>query len=122
MEKSARRAIRAPRGVVTDKLKAYIEGVDMTFGGLTRHVRTGPFVEGEISTRPIERLHGTIKDRTKILRALANIETSRLFISGWALHYNFFRPHSGLNGLTPAQAAGAKTPIRNWADVVKMTG
>ena len=35
------------------------------------------------------------------------------------MHYNFFRPHTSLNDMTPAMAAGIRFPFRNWKDVVE---
>ncbi len=117
MTKAARRTGTAPHTIITDKLAAYGEAIDRVFGALTLHRTSGPF-EIRNSTRAIERLHGTFKDRTKVMRSLATRESARLVISGWAVHYNWFRPHSGIGNRTPARAAGAKTRIRSWADVV----
>jgi transposase InsO family protein len=52
----------------------------------------------------MERYHGTLKERTKVMRALKNTDTSVL--DGQRIYYNHIRPHQGLNGKTPAQAAG----------------
>lgn len=54
-----------------------------------------------------------------MLRALANRDSAKIVLDGWLVHYNFFRPHSGLKGKTPAEAARAKgVPFASWADVV----
>jgi len=120
MERAERRAQAAPRTIVTDKLRSYLDAVELTWGADAKHVKTSPFVRGksEDSTRAIERFHGTLKDRTKVMRALWNKRTARLALDGWLVHYNFFRPHSGLGGKTPAEAAGAEVPYRSWKDVV----
>ena len=118
MEKAEEKAGKAPKIVLTDKLKAYLGAVEETWGADTKHKQSSPFDIGE-STRSIERLHGTIKDRTKIMRGLLNRETAKLIMDGWAVHYNFFRPHGGLGGKTPAETAKASGPYRSWADVVK---
>jgi len=72
----------------------------------------------ENNTNLIERFHGTLKQRTKIMRGLKDIKTAKLFTEGWLLHYNYLRPHESLRGSTPAQVAGVKYPYRNWQDVV----
>ena len=71
------------------------------------------------STRSIERLHGTLKDRTKIMRGLTNRQTAKLVMDGWSIHYNHFRPHMGLKGKTPAQVAGIESPHKNWGDIIR---
>lgn len=121
MERASRRAGKVPKEVITDKLRSYIDGVERAFGADTRHVQSGPFVKDRHgdSTRAIERFHGSLKDRTKVMRALANRESAKLVMDGWLVHYNFFRPHGGLRGRTPAEAAKVKGPFGSWADVVR---
>jgi hypothetical protein len=64
-------------------------------------------------------MHGTIKSRTKVMRGLHTVESARLFLDGWLVHYNFFRPHMSLRDRTPAQVAGIRFPLRNWKDVTE---
>lgn len=119
MEKAARRAGRIPRIVYTDKLRAYLDGIELTFGADTEHRQGSPFDIGN-SNNLIERFHGTIKERTKVMRAFNDKESLKRFMEGWLVHYNFFRPHSSLkNDMTPAQAADIQFPFRNWKDVVE---
>ncbi len=37
----------------------------------------------------------------------------------WLVHYDFFRPHMGIDDNTPAEEAGIKFPFNNWKDVVE---
>ena len=46
-------------------------------------------------------------------------ESGQNYLEGWALDYNLFRPHMGLKGRTPAQAAGMAVPFKNWKDVAE---
>ena len=119
MRRALDKAGRPPRVVVTDKLRSYLDGIERVFGSDTRHVQSGPF-KLERSTRSIERFHGTLKDRTKVMRGMANRETAKLVMEGWLVHYNYLRPHQGLGGRTPAQAARVSVPFKTWADVVRM--
>jgi len=109
---------KAPRVIYTDKLRAYLDGIELTFGADTQHKRGSPF-NVEVNTNLIERFHGTIKSRTKVMRGLHTVESARLFLDGWLVHYNFFRPHMSLKDMTPAQAAGIHFPFRNWKDVTE---
>jgi transposase-like protein len=116
MEKAQARAGKTPKVVLTDKLAAYIDGIEQAFGADAKHIQSKPFTVKD-STNLIERFHGTLKDRTKVMRGLKEIETAKLFTDGWLVHYNFFRPHETL-GKTPAEAAGITFAFKNWLGVV----
>jgi putative transposase len=118
MEKAFKKAGRYPRIIYTDRLQAYLEGIEQVFGGETRHKQGSPF-EIESHHNYIERFHSTLKERTKVMRGLKTIKTAKLFLGGWLVHYNFFRPHMSLRGKTPAEVAGIKCPLHNWRDVVE---
>jgi transposase-like protein len=118
MELAEERAGKAPKVVVTDKLKSYIDGIELAFGSDTIHRQGSPF-DLQNNTNLIERFQGSIKDRTKILRGLKKPETARRFLEGWLIHYNFFRPHSSLNGKTPAVKAGVKWEHNDWLDIIR---
>lgn len=117
MELASKRAGKTPKVVMTDKLHAYMDGVELAFGADTKHIRTKPFTV-EHNTNLIERFHGTLKQRTKVMRGLKDVKTAKLITEGWLLHYNYLRPHEALNGKTPAQVAGVIYPYRNWQDIV----
>jgi putative transposase len=104
MEKAMRRA--APKVIMTDKLRTYLDGIELTFGGEAKHKQGSPF-NVEINTNLIERFQRTLKDRTKVLRGLKKPETAKKFIEGWLIHYNYFRPYISLKGKTPARKARA---------------
>ena len=118
MEKAAERAGKTPKTVVTDKLSAYLDGIELAFGADTRHVQSKPFTVVQ-STNLIERFHGTLKARTKVMRGIKTLPTARVLTSGFLVFYNFFRPHESLNDRTPAEAAGIKFPYKNWLELVQ---
>jgi putative transposase len=118
MEKASKKAGKIPKVVVTDKLRAYLDGIELTFGSETKHKQGAPF-DIENNTNLIERFHGTLKERTKVMRALKNKETLEKFMDGWLVHYNYFRPRMSLDDKTPAQEAGINFPFKNWKDVVE---
>jgi hypothetical protein len=119
MIKAHKRAGKAPKMIITDKLKAYLDGIAITFRD-TEHKQSKPFTIAEDSTNQIERFHGTLKQRTKVMRGLKNIDTAIQFTDGWLVHYNFLRPHESLKDATPAQAAGIDYPFKNWADITRV--
>jgi transposase-like protein len=117
MEKALGRAGKSPRVIYTDKLSAYLDGIELTFGADTKHKQGGPF-DIEKNTNLIERFHGTLKARTKVMRGMRNPKTAMLIMDGWLINYNFFRPHESLLDKTPAQVAHADYPYKSWKDAV----
>jgi transposase-like protein len=117
MELAAQRANKTPNAVITDKLAAYIDGIELAFGSDARHRQGSPF-HIEYSTALIERFHNTLKDRTKVMRKLRDRHTLKRFTDGYLVHYNFFRPNMALDNKTPAEVAGLKYKNHSWTDVV----
>jgi len=118
MKKAYERTGKIPRVIYTDRLAVYLDGIELTFGRDTQHKLGGPF-DVEKNTNLIERMHGTIKSRTKVMRGLHTPKSARLFMDGWLVHYNFFRPHMSLKDRTPAQVANIRFPFRNWKDITE---
>lgn len=118
MEQAARRAGIKPKLVITDKQNSYLDSIELAYGGDTEHLQSSPFAPTD-DTQRIERFHGTLKARTKVMRGLKNIESAIEFTDGWLVHYNFFRPHESLNDRTPAEVAGLDYSVKNWADVTR---
>ncbi len=117
MELAAKRAGKVPKIVITDKLAAYLDGIEVAFGADTEHIQSSPFAEKD-NTNIIERFHGTIKDRTKVIRGFKTFETAIIILDGFLIHYNFFKPHLWLKGKTPAEIAGIRLPFKTWTEFV----
>ena len=118
MELASKRAGIAPSAVITDKLRAYLDGIEIVFGGYTEHIQSSPFADTD-DTNEIERFQGTIKDRTKVIRGFKTFETALIILDGFLVHYNFFRPHISLKGKTPAEVAGVNIPFKTWTEFVR---
>ena len=110
---------RSPRLIVTDGMNAYPAAIERTFGAHTRHEVTGS-VADPVNNNLIERLNGTIRERTKVMRGLHTAKTAEELLEGWTVHYNYFRPHVSLRRRTPSQAAGIRTDLQNWEDVARL--
>jgi len=119
MNEAKRKAGKAPKRIITDKLAAYIDGIELVFGADTKHIQSKPFTDVN-STNVIERFHGTLKDRTKVVRGFKNMDTAKLLTQAWLVHYNFFKEHTTLGDVPPAVKMGA-TPIKDWAEVISQT-
>ncbi len=118
MRRAWKKADKAPRFIISDQLAAYIDGIELVFGAASKHIQSMGLTE-EINTNLIERFHGTIKARTKVLRGFKTMDTAEHILDGFLCHYNFFRPHMTLRQRTPAEVARIKAPVTNWTEVVK---
>jgi len=118
MESAARRAGKTPLVVITDKNNSYLDGIELAFGAATEHVQSRGFIL-QPNTNLIERFHGTLKERTKVMRDFKTWESALLLVDGFLTHYNFFRPHMSLGYLTPADVAYIQSPFKTWIDFVR---
>jgi transposase-like protein len=109
--------------VVTDGLGAYEDAVPKEFYTMkaprTQHVRI-PNIRDRSNNNMVERLHGTIRQRNKVMRGLDEETTAQTMMDGLRVYYNFIRPHTALNGKTPAEKAGIKGLEQNkWKSLLK---
>ena len=121
-EKSMKVAKKKPMSIYVDGLPAYTQGYNKVFRTLRKDTRPELIrkvgLRAVNSNNSVERLHGTLKDRTKPMRGLKDEETVRTLLEGWVVHYNYVRKHQSLNGETPAQASGIEIQ-NNWHVLVK---
>lgn len=115
------RSKTTPRFILSDGLKSYPQAIETVFGADAVHVKMQGLTS-EINTNLIERFHGTLKERTKVMRGLKTMATARIILNGFVLNYNYLRPHMTLKGKTPALMAGIETPFRTWIELVDYLG
>ncbi len=82
VEAAAKRAGKTPKLIVTDQLNAYIDGIETAFGADTTHLQAGPFKADFLSNK-IERFHGTLKDRTRVMRGLKTPQSANVILQGF---------------------------------------
>lgn len=116
IDRAIKTAGKHPKTVVTDNLASYL---DVFYGKNTEHIQGGIARGGDDSTQKIERWHGTLKARTKVMRGLKNFETALDFTDTYLAFYNYLRPHEALNNRTPAEVAGVVYPYHNWDEVIR---
>jgi len=122
LTEALRKAGKEPRMLITDGLGSYCSAIDeKRQQGLmksTNHL-SGRSLR-DASNNRIERMHGTLKERTKTLRGLNNIRSGRVFTDGLTTYYNYVRPHTALNGKTPAESAGlGVTGSNRWRFLIE---
>lgn len=61
----------------------------------------------------VERAHRTDNENLFNARIFKSSEERRYFLWHWERHYNFHRPHQGLDGLTPFQKFCSMFPIHS---------
>lgn len=120
VQDAVKRAGKPPKVIITDKMKAYPDGIFTALGGYTEHLQGSPFTIATESTSKVERFHETLKERTKVMKAFRDIDTLITFSEGFLTYYNFLKPHEALKGKTPAEKAKLRYDIKTWADVVNM--
>ena len=109
--------------VVTDGLRAYQDAIPKEFFTMkaprTEHVRI-PNIRNRSNNNMVERLHGTIRQRNKVMRGLDEESTAQTIMDGMRVYYNFIRPHTALNGGTPAEKAKIDTKSsQKWLSLIK---
>jgi len=106
-----------PQVIFTDGLESYKAAMQREFPTAV-HV-SGVGIQGRLNNNRIERYHGTFKERSKVMRAIKKPNSP--IIDGQRIYYNYVRPHSALEGKTPAETAGIGTPIgsNKWLELIR---
>ncbi len=99
-----KRITKDPNYVITDCLAGYEEPIRKEFKNRVAHIKTKSIAEGFVN-RPVERYHGEIKANTNARRGLGNDRSAQSYADFLRINHNFVKPHMGLNGKTPAEAA-----------------
>lgn len=122
MQEAKMRAKIKPSVVVTDGLQSYTKAFKKEFFTVktprTEHIRKPKFTD-PTNNNLVERLQGSIREREKTMRGLK--EEDAIFIEGQKIYYNHIRPHSSLNGKTPAEVSKMNLNLEGnkWMDLIK---
>jgi len=112
LEQGILTAHATPRCLVTDGLVSYTAGTSQVKRKRSvrfKHTRSTRLSENN----RVERLNNTLRERTKTMRAFSTMRSAQRFADDYRFYYNFIRPHGGLGGQTPAEAAGLKHAARH---------
>ena len=113
-----------PKVIITDKLGIYHGAFNDVFYSHFKERRvmhlTSQGFKAPINTNLIERFHGTIKQRYKVMRDLKEPYSASVILDGFVTHYNFLLEHSYLGNVTPATIAGIGEGIHNWNDLIEL--
>ncbi|MGI0013200.1 MAG: IS6 family transposase [Nitrososphaera sp.] len=104
-----------PEVVFTDSLRHYGSGMKV-FPDAKRVDNCG--ISKRENNNRIERLNGTLRERTKVQRGWKSAKTP--LAEGQRIQYNFVKPHMALDGKTPAAIAGIGIADKNkWLAMLK---
>lgn len=120
----ARNHARAkPREVVTDGLWSYKKAFNKVFYDhhqSVRHVH-GVGFRGVTNNNRMERFHGSVRDREKVIRGMNGDEKAiQAWMDGYRIYHNYIKKHKAL-GMTPAEKAGIKLELGNnkWLGLIE---
>jgi transposase-like protein len=106
-----------PQQVLTDSYRAYREGIARNFQNADHIAKCG-VNKPHANNNRAERLNGTLRERTKVVRAWKKHKTP--LAEGQRIQYNFVKPHMALEGQTPARKAGIEVKANNkWLNLLK---
>lgn len=97
-----------PNSIVSDRYSSYNVSASLIFDS-SEHIKVQSF-QDDITNNVIESFFGTFKDWYNGRKGFKTYESALQLISVYIFYYNFIRPHSSLNDLTPAQVAGSDYP------------
>jgi len=110
---------KKPKLMVTDGLQSYKKAFNSEFYDhhqSCKHIADVALQES--LNNVLERMNGTIREREKIMRGIKVDDTPIIPMN--RIYYNFIRPHMGLDGATPAEAAGVGINGENkWGELLK---
>lgn len=98
------KSLGEPGAIVSDRYSAYKRPVKSLFPK-AMHIRVESFRD-DITNNLIESFHHQFKAWYKTKQGFKSLESANNLISLFVFFFNFVRPHSSLNNLTPAQVAG----------------
>jgi putative transposase len=108
---------KQPKEFITDGLPTYSVTAMREFPN-ANHIRKIGFDRTVHNNNKMERFNGEIRDREKTMRGLKTKDTAILY--GYQLFHNYLRPHSALDGKTPAEACGIKIEGKNkWLTLIQ---
>jgi transposase-like protein len=118
LHRAGKKAGKKPKVVISDSLPSYPQAIGDVFGADVRHIKYKGITSAP-NCNILERFHGSLKARTKIMRGLKSLESAKLITDGWLVFYNYHRPHESLNNQTPAERANVQDYHRNWHETVR---
>ena len=114
--------------VTTDGLKGYPRVLKKTFGLKTHWNHKSRIVHNIVIAsergfnHKIERLHNSIRERTKTMRGFhGSLEGASAIMKGYEVYYNFIRKHQALNKRPYELTTEIKLGKNKWLGLIKIS-
>ena len=114
--------------VTTDGLRGYSRVLKRSFGLKTHWNHKSPIKHNIVIAskrgfnHKIERLHNSIRERTKTMRGFhGSLESASSIMKGYEIYYNFIRRHQAINKRPYEIATDLKLGKNGWLDLIKMS-
>lgn len=112
--------------VVTDGLPSYRKAFTKIFHTQSKprpeHIKLIQFFD-KVNNNVIERFHGSLRERTKIMRGFNKPHSAKKILDLWIIYYNFIRLHQTLD-MTPAEAGGMNLSLNGnnrWMQMIELS-
>jgi len=115
--------------ITTDGLRGYPGMLKKSFGLKTYWNHKSPIVHNVVIAsergfnHPIERLHNSIRERTKVMRGFhGSMFSASAIMKGYEIYYNFIRKHQGI-GCCPYELAIPSLELgkNRWLDLIRIS-
>jgi len=115
--------------ITTDGLRGYPRMLKKSFGLKTHWNHKSPIVHNVVIAsergfnHPIERLHNSIRERTKVMRGFhGSMFSASAIMKGYEIYYNFIRKHQGI-GCCPYELAIPSLELgkNRWLDLIRIS-
>ena len=123
LKEAKRRSGKVPAEFTSDALPSYSEAHQAVFAAKTPrdkrsvHISDACINDKKRNNNFQERFNGTFRAFQRPRRGIPKAHSP--IITGFFVYYNFIRPHSSLNGNTPAEAAGIIVHgVDKWRTVI----
>ena len=112
-----------PKMIYSDKMLSYPRAINKVFYSRykdrkTEHIQVRGLTKS-VEQNIIERFHGTLKQRYKVMRGLKTTKTAKIILEGWStIHYNFFKPHISIGNVPPIYKTDFLPNFKNWTELI----
>jgi len=109
--------------ITTDGFMAYRNVARKTFSAYGKKAthKVVNASKGQGFNHKIERLHNSIRERTKTFRGFGSFEGAKAIMKGYEIYYNFIRKHQGIGCCPYELATDLKLEGNKWLGLIELS-